>query len=496
MVKVLKWVGIVLAAFVVLAAGGGAWLFYFSPQAAFARNALPVGNGVSAQLACAGVYVSGRPLDAVVRDDILRLSPLTRFNRYQIDDSEKSVTVSVLGLVPRKSVYRPGIGCTLLVNSDAARLREQARGIPVPNTAPRAEPWPKGDGVDLQHLPDGIDAGALERAVADSFFDETPDREIDTRAIVVVCRGRIVAERYAPGYGPGTRFLGWSASKSVTAALIGTLVDAGKLDLFGPAPVKEWKWPGDPRGQITLAELLNMSSGLDFREPYDPGSDSTRMLFQEPDMGAYAAAKPLAHAPGTVWYYSSGTANLLSRIVLQKSGGTLASYEAYARAHLFDPAGMTSALIEPDESGNFVGSSYMYATARDWARFGLLCLDRGTINGRRLLSQSMVDFFARPAPADPRRGYGAHFWLNGIDRGKREFPHLPAFFAAEGHNDEFVTVFPSRDAVIVRLGWTTDRAAFNRDKHFAAILAALAVPPVPAVPKAEPLPNDDDTMAE
>src|SRR6185312_434641 len=275
------------------------------------------------------------------------------------------------------------------------------------------------------------------------------------------------------GYGPGTRFLGWSASKSVTAALIGTLVDAGKLDLFSPAPVKEWKWPGDPRGQITLAELLNMSSGLDFREPYDPGSDSTRMLFQEPDMGAYAAAKPLAHAPGTFWYYSSGTANLLSRIVFRKSGGTLKSYEAYARAHLFDPAGMTSALIEPDESGNFVGSSYMYATARDWARFGLLCLDRGTINGQRLLSESTVDFLARPAPADARRGYGAHFWLNGVDRGKREFPHLPNFFAAEGHNDEFVTIFPSRNAVIVRLGWTTDRASFDRDKHFAAILAAL-----------------------
>jgi CubicO group peptidase (beta-lactamase class C family) len=220
------------------------------------------------------------------------------------------------------------------------------------------------------------------------------------------------------------------------------------------------------------------------------------MLFQEPDMGAYAASKPLAHAPGTVWSYSSGTANLLSRIVFQKSGGSLKSTEAYAQAHLFGPAGMTSALIEPDESGNFVGSSYMYATARDWARFGLLCLDRGTINGQRLLSEGTVDFFARPAPADARRGYAALFWLNGVDHGKREFPHLPNFFAAEGHNDEFVTIFPSRDAVIVRLGWTTGGAEFDRDKHFAAILAALPVPAIPPVPKAEPLPNDDDTMAE
>ncbi len=313
------------------------------------------------------------------------------------------------------------------------------------------------------------------RRVAESFTDESPDREIDTRAIIVVYDGRIVAERYAQGFDRNTRLLGWSASKSATAALIGTLVDAGKLNLYAPPPVPEWKWPGDPRGQITLAELLNMSSGLEFNEPYDPGSDSTAMLFESADMGAYAAAKPLAHPPGTAWYYSSGTANLLSRIVLQQTGGTLASYVAYARAHLFAPAGMTSALIEPDESGNLVGSSYMYATARDWARFGLLFLNRGTINGKRVLSEAFTDFVQRPAPADARKGYGGLFWLNGVDAKRgREFPHLPRdFFAAEGHNDEHVAIFPSRGAVIVRLGWTTDKAEFDRDKHFAAILAAL-----------------------
>lgn len=474
MVKVLKWAGIALAAIVVAIAGFGVWVAYFSPYAAFARNALPVGAGVAAQLACAGVYVSDRKLDDVVREDILRLSPLTDRNRYTLDDKEKSVSVSVLGLSKRTSVYRPGIGCTLLVDSDAAKLREQAQGIPVPSPALRPDPWPKGDAVDLAHLPAGVDAGALERAVADAFLDETSDRAIDTRAIVVVYGGQIVAERYAKGFGRDTRFLGWSMSKSVTAALIGTLVDAGKLDLYAPPPVPEWKWPGDPRRQITLVELLNMSSGLEFREPYDPGSDSTAMLFESSDMGAYAAAKPLAHPVGSMWAYSSGTANILSRIAFRQSGGTLKSTEAYARAHLFDPAGITSAMFEPDESGSFVGSSYLYMNARDWARFGLLFLDRGTINGQRLLSEQFVDFVARPAPADPRRGYGGQFWLNGTDKGAREFPHLPRdFFAAEGHNDEFVTIFPSRGAVIVRLGWTVNEAEFDRDKHFAAILAAL-----------------------
>jgi CubicO group peptidase (beta-lactamase class C family) len=203
------------------------------------------------------------------------------------------------------------------------------------------------------------------------------------------------------------------------------------------------------------------------------------MLFESHDMGAYAAAKSLEHPPGTFWSYSSGTANILARLVFQKTGGTLATNEAYAHKVLFDPAGMSSATMEPDESGNFVGSSYFYATARDWARFGLLFLDRGTINGHRVLPESFVDFVRAPTP-DPRKGYGGLFWLNGlVEPGlkQRWFPHLPTdMYAAEGHNDEFVAIFPSRNAVIVRLGWTVGSASFDRDKHFAAILNALPVP--------------------
>ena len=412
-----------------------------------------------------------------MRHDILRLSPLTRMNRYALDKADKSVSVTALGLVTRTAIYRPGVGCTLLVDSDAQTLRKQAEGIPVPSMAPRPAPWPAGDTVDLTTLPAGVDRAALNRAVADAFTDETPDKAIDTRAIVVVYDGQIVAERYAPGFDKATRFLGWSASKSVTATLVATLIADGKLALDAPPPVPEWKDAGDPRGKITLRQLLNMSSGLEFYEPYDPGSDSTAMLFESHDMGAYAASKPLAHPPGTVWSYSSGTANILSRLVFQAAGGTLAGYEAYARAHLFDPAGMTSAIFQPDETGDFVGSSYLYADARDWARFGLLYLNRGTINGQRLLPDSWVDFVRAPAPADPNKGYGGQFWLNGLATPggtARQFPHLPAdAYAAEGHNGEFVAIFPSRKAVIVRLGWTTGTARFNRDKHFAAILAAL-----------------------
>ena len=379
-----------------------------------------------------------------------------------------------MGLRTRVALYRPGVGCTLLVDDDAATLRKQAEDIPAPFTTLRSEAWPAGDTVDLANLAAGIDRAALDRAVENSFMDETPAKDIDTRAIVVVCNGLIVAERYAPGFDKDTRLLGWSASKSVTAALVGTLIADGKLALDAPTLVVEWKGANDPRGKITLRQLLNMSSGLAFKEPYDPGSDSTQMLFQEHDMGAYAASKTLVHAPGIFWSYSSGTANILSRIVFQKSGGSLAAYEAYSRAHLFDPAGMKSAIFEPDESGNFVGSSYLYMNARDWARFGLLFLNRGTINGHRIVPEYFVDFARAPALADPNKGYGGQFWLNGVIKGAREFRHLPAdMFAAEGHNDEFIAIFPSRNAVIVRLGWTVNSAEFDRDKHFAAILAAL-----------------------
>lgn len=451
---------------------------YFTPYGPFAINGPTVGAGISAQLACAGVFVSDRKLDDVVKSDILRTSPLTKWNTYKLDTAAQSVSVTALGLRTRTSVYRPGVGCTLLVDDTAEALLAQAKGIPEPAISDSPEAWPKGDTVDLANLPAGVDRTALDKAVADAFTDETPGKDIDTRAIVVVYDGRIVAERYAPGFDRNTRLLGWSESKSVTSALIGTLIGDGKLNLDALAPVAEWKRPGDPRNKITLRNLLNMSGGLLFSEPYDPGSESTQMLFQEHDMAGYAAAKPLAHPPGTFWYYSSGTANILSRIVFQQSGGSLAAYEVYARAHLFGPAGMNSAVFEPDESGNFVGSSYLYMNARDWARFGLIFLDRGTINGHRIVPEDFVDFVRAPAPADPHKGYGGQFWLNGFDdKGARQFPHLPAdAYAAEGHNDEFTEIFPSRKVVIVRLGWTVNGASFNRDRHFAAILAALPKP--------------------
>ena len=267
-------------------------------------------------------------------------------------------------------------------------------------------------------------------------------------------------------------------TKSVTSALVGILVSSGKLALDEPAPVPEWQSPGDPRAAITIDHLLRMSSGLDFDDRSGAAlSDVNRMLLRSPDAAGYAVEKPLQDAPGSAWYYSSGTTNILSRIIRARIGGTDADYWAFARRALFDRIGMPSAVMEPDASGTFVGSSFMYATARDWARFGQLYLQDGVWNGERILPEGWVAYTRRPAPAAPHGRYGAHFWLNGgeaVPVAERPFPSLPAdLHYAAGYEGQYVIVIPSRELVIVRLGQTADRQAWRMDDFVAAVLAAI-----------------------
>lgn len=440
-----------------------------------AQHVIATGAGAAAKVACSGLFVSGFTLEQITRDVERLAPPVTQGFNYEID-REKGTVVATKAGASRTALYRPGLGCTLVVETDVDTLLRQAQGMVPPRQRFRRHPWPEGDRVDTGHLPPGIDAAALSRTMDEALKDETPGGEIDTRALVVVHHGRIVAERYAPGYSSDTRFLGWSASKSVTSALIGTLVSDGKLALDAPAPVAAWRGADDPRRAITLRQLLTMSSGLAFREGrYAPGDDSAMMLFERGDMGAYAAAQPLAHQPDEVFSYSSGTTNILGRVLLDATGGSVVAGESYARHRLFDQAGMTSAVFERDESGAVVGSSYFFATARDWARFGLLHLNRGKINGRQILAPEWVDFVRAPSRAEDR--YGGQFWRNDPsddDSGSLRFADLPpdAYFAL-GHNTQIVGIFPSQDAVIVRLGWTTGRGRFDLNKHFAALLGSL-----------------------
>jgi len=445
-----------------------------------------LGTAVSAQIACASIFVAERAEADVLRDDIHAFAPFMTAVTLTVDRNARTVTASAPGAATRTALFRPVAGCTLLTGDvSAATLDAQAAKLK-PTRGNAAKPWPIGDApvAKLQAAAEAkLNRVALDKAVSAAFDEQNKGGYPDTRAIVVVQGGAIVAERYAPGFDRNTELLGWSASKSIMGTLVGMLVDDGVLKLDEPAPVPEWQGEGDPRAKITLRQLLTMSSGLTFSESYVPGNDSIKMLFEAGDMGAMAAAKPLQHEPGTNWSYSSGTTNILSRIVFQATGGTLEGMTRFAQKRLFEPTGMTSALIEPDEAGVQVGSSYAYATARDWARYGLLHLNMGRAGGKQLLSKEWLDFAVAPTKAAPRPVYGAQLWLNHAEADgehRKLYPDLPEdTVMARGHSFQIVAAIPSQDAVIVRLGWTPEGQAFDWNKYLSQIAAALA-PAAPA----------------
>jgi CubicO group peptidase (beta-lactamase class C family) len=320
-------------------------------------------------------------------------------------------------------------------------------------------PWPEGNLVTT--------TPALDRILADDALAGP-----GMRGIVVVHDGHIVAERYAVGFSASTPLLGWSMAKSVLAGLVGMLVKDGRLTLEQSAG---WPSTGD-RARIRIADLLAMSSGLRFNEAYGAVSDVTRMLYLQPDMAQFAREQPPLHPPGEYWSYSSGTANILSRI-MQDAAAPLGA--AYPAERLFKPLGMTSATMETDEYGTLVGSSYMYACARDWARYGWFLAQGGVWRGQELLPPGYVAMMAAPAaPSGGEYGQGL-VWLWGSDAVTPGQNPDAAFgipadtFWMEGHDGQSTAIIPSRHLVIVRLGLTPSRDHYQPQPLVKAILGAL-----------------------
>jgi CubicO group peptidase (beta-lactamase class C family) len=416
-----------------------------------------IAAGYGAKSVCSALFVSKRALADVMAQDLQGIPGLT----VEVDQTERRVRARAGGC-ERTAVFHEGLGSVLLEGDESLPFPTLPPCTPRPHAG---EPWPAGEAVEQADFP------RLDAVLDEAFSEPDPKRPRRTRAIVVVFRGRIVAERYAPGLGADTPLLGWSMSKSVVNALIGTLVASGALDVHQPVPVPEWA-NGDPRARLTYDVLLRMSSGLRFWEQYwNPLSHVTSMLFHHPGAAAYAASFPLVAEPDTRWSYASGTTNLLTRAL--RLGRDHADYLALPRA-FFDRIGMHSALMEIDASGHFLGSSFSYATARDWARFGQLYLQDGLWNGERVLPEGWVDYTRRPTPAAPCGEYGAHFWLNAGAKRKPLCPRLPhdAFFA-RGHEEQSVSVIPSREAVVVRLGQTADHSAWSLEDFLADVLDAL-----------------------
>lgn len=310
-------------------------------------------------------------------------------------------------------------------------------------------PWPTDD-WPTGAPGDGIDGERLHALLDRAFTDPEPDDLTETRALLVVHRGVLVAERYNPRTDAATPLRSWSMAKSVLATLVGVLVDEGRLDPSAPASVPEWASPGDPRGDITLDHLLQMRSGLAWREDYVDGerSDVIEMLFGsgQDDVAAFAASVPPAHPPGAVTLYSSGVSNIVSRLVGRVVGGGALGLEAWARAVLFDRIGIRSASPRFDAAGTWIASSYLWMTARDWARFGLLQLRGGQWDGQRVVSEAWVRHQATASGVDEDGDvHGAHWWV---------LPHPPGTFVAAGHDAQYLRVVPARDLVVVRLGRT------------------------------------------
>jgi CubicO group peptidase (beta-lactamase class C family) len=390
---------------------------------------------------------------------------------FKVDYTDSSVTGSILGFAKRKAIYRKGLGATLVSELDEQNIRSQHMNLPAkPMVNTDTIPWPLGDKL-TGSFPSAIDRGKLQSAIQAVFEEEDTILPVRTRAVVVLYNGQLIAERYADGFTAKTKLTGWSMTKSVTGALIGILVKQGKLSVETPAAVPEWRNANDPRRSISLTSLLQQRSGLDFVENYSRSSDATRMLFEKADMGGYTASRPLKAKAGSVFYYSSGNSNILSRIIRQTLGDS--SYYSFPYQQLFYKLGMYSAVLEPDPSGTFVGSSYMYATARDWARFGLLYLNDGVYNNERILPEGWVAKSTRPASAD-RQGYGYQIWLNtGGDTLIKKYAAAPAdMFYADGFESQLIFVIPSKKMVVVRLG-LTQHNNFNANKFLQDVLSAI-----------------------
>lgn len=403
---------------------------------------LPVsGTGWVAKRLCSAVFVSGRAPDDAVEVSLPLPVPIPI--PAEVDRDAKSVTAWFANaFAPSTARHRPGLGCTL----------EDPGGAPSPLDrvvfAPRPSP--------LQPLRVLDPIPALDEAVA-TAFDPKDAFGYGTRAVVVFHRGALAAEAYADGFDHRTPLPGWSMTKSVTSAMVGLLVDRGRIDVNAPVPLEEWP-PNDPRQAITWDMLLRMSSGLRFEERYDrPDADAIQMLFGSgrTNRGRYAANRGISHPPDTFWSYSSGTSNLLQYAMREIAfEGDLGAYLRFPHEALFGPVGMTSAVLEPDASGVYVGSSHMFATARDWARFGQLYLDEGRVGGRTVLSPGWIAYTRTPTPTNAEGIYGAHWWLNADPAdGERRWPSLaPDVFAATGFEGQFLMIVPGHDLVVVRLG--------------------------------------------
>jgi CubicO group peptidase (beta-lactamase class C family) len=390
--------------------------------------------GYSAKNTASSIFLGERTLSFTDKTDN-DFSPVN-LATDKVYIGNKLTTSSALGLLTRKAIYREGLGAILTLNaSDEIARYLVPKRLKVDNNTS----FPYGNAPQKDSVFTNVDYRKLNETV-NSIFGKNK-----SRAVVVTYKDQIILEQYSDGFSKDSRILGWSMTKSIMSTVFGVLEHQNKIDIQSKAPITSWQ--NDARKNITINNLLQMNSGLEWDENYDEISDATKMLFLERDMTKMQKEKPLSYETNASWNYSSGTSNLLSGI-LRNQFKTHQEYLDFWYTDFIDKIGMNSMVVETDLTGNYVASSYAWATARDWAKFGLLYLHNGDWNGEALFTKKWVDYVTTPTPTS-NGTYGAQFWLNA----ENQFKDVPKnMYFADGYQGQRVYVLPDQELVIVRFG--------------------------------------------
>lgn len=472
LIKRVLWGGLSLVLAVAVIAFGA--LMYFGiPQNA---------AGMAAKGICSAAFVAGRPQQNLFVQDVLPASPVLNAIAIAVDDKAYTVTATFAGVVSRRAVLTRQRGCVLDIEPDPSAK-------PYVPSVDATRPWPQGEApVPSAQWGAGVNVAALQGVVEAAFAGAGNPLAANARGLAVVHQGRLLALRDAPGFAPGTGLHSWSMAKTVSGMLAyklsidaGLPLDAAVVDAFPAGREPAWlgAWRRDSRKDIKVNDLLYMRDGLASTEDYEPWGAVPQMLWGAADTAAWAAHHPAEAPAAQRWRYLSATANLLASV----SRGRFASdaeYWAYPRKALFDPIGAKSAVLEADTSGNWMGSSYLWASVGDWARLGQLMLQDGKWGDAQVLPAGWLKLAGTPStPSGDGQGYGAQSWLFGNPQAGRckGFAGVPAdTVAMSGHWGQMVAMVPSRQAVVVRLGWTFKRGQFDDCRLLADVLATLPPP--------------------
>jgi len=402
---------------------------------------LSIITSYAAEKMCSCTFIAERSQESIQAED-LSMSPLS-LSKTKIDRKNKTATASIYGIKAKTAEYRGKLGCVLIHGDDDYNIKFPSKTIAktdLPNLA-----FPYGDKVEINTM-QGVDYEGLEKAANLAFDPNNEMTQRKTRSLLIMHKDSLIFERYAKGYDENTEMLGWSMTKSIMNTWVGMMVKDSLLDIANKGLFTEWA--NDDRKNISLNDLLHMESGLEWAEVYSDVSTATKMLYDSEDNGGVALKQPLEYTPGSYWEYSSGTSNIISKY-LRNQFSNYDDYLSFPHERIFQKLNMDDTFMEVDESGSYIGSSYCYATTRDWARFGTLYLRDGVWNGERLLPEGWIDYTKTPA-VNSDGIYGAHFWTNA---GASYYKDAPAdMYSANGYEGQRVFIIPSKDLIIVRMG--------------------------------------------